>query len=109
MASPIWSAPAVDWTDAEQGNGQVKVTTLHWRATLADAEFSASSYGTTPDDGNRVYTKPALENVPESVVIGWIQQALGDEEVARIEQRLLDDIEMQKNPTSGTVTPVGDE
>ena len=104
MASPIWSAPAVDWVDDEQP-GQVKVTTLLWRATLADAEFSASSYGTTPDDGNRVYTKPALEAVPESVVIGWIHQALGDEEVARIEQALVDDIAQQKNPTSGTVTP----
>ena len=100
-----WSAPAVDWNDVEESTGQVKVTTLHWRCTETDAEFTASSYGTTPDDQNRVYTKPALENVPESVVIGWIQQALGDEEVARIEQALLDDIEQQKNPTSGTVTP----
>jgi hypothetical protein len=104
MASPIWSAPAVDWVDDEQP-GQVKVTTLHWRATLEADGFTASSYGTTPDEGNRVYTKPALEAVPESVVIGWIHQALGDEEVARIEQALLDDIAQQKNPTSGTVTP----
>ena len=100
-----WSAPAVDWNDVEESQGQVKVTILHWRCTEGAGEFTASSYGTTPDDQNRVYTKPALESVPESVVIGWIQQALGDEEVARIEQALLDDIEQQKNPTSGTVTP----
>ncbi len=55
-----WSAPAVDWNDVEESQGQVKVTTLHWRATLTEGEFVASSYGTTPDDGNRVYTKPAL-------------------------------------------------
>ena len=102
-----WTAPAVDWNDVEESPGQVKVTTLHWRCTEADAEFTASSYGTTPDDGSRVYTKPALESVPESVVIDWIHQALGDEEVARIEQALLDDIEQQKNPTSGTVAPGG--
>ena len=100
-----WSAPAVDWNDVEESQGQVKVTTLHWRCTEDAGEFTGSSYGTTPDDGSRVYTKPALESIPESVVIGWIQQALGDEEVARIEQALLDDIEQQKNPTSGTVTP----
>ena len=104
MASPIWSAPAVDWQDAEQ-QGQVKVSTLHWRATLEADGYTASSYGATPDDGDRVYTLPALEAVPESVVIGWIKQALGDEEVARIEQALLDDIVEQKTPTSGTVTP----
>jgi hypothetical protein len=83
----------------------VKVTALHWRATLFADGFTASSYGTTPDDGNRVYTLPALENVPESVVIGWSQQALGAEGVARIEQALVDDIEQQKNPTSGSVNP----
>ncbi len=105
MASPIWGAPALDWTNEEQTQGQVKVTTLHWRATLEADGFTASSYGATPDDQNRVYTKPALENVPGSVVIGWIQQALGAEEVARIEQALLDDIAEQKNPTSGSVTP----
>jgi hypothetical protein len=104
MADVIWSAPAVDWVDDEQP-GQVKVTTLHWRARLEVDGFSASSYGATPDDQNRVYTKAALEAVPESVVIGWIHQALGDEEVARIEQALLDDIAQQKTPTSGTVTP----
>ena len=98
-----WNAPAVDWQDVEDNPSQCKVTTLHWRATLVDGDFTASSYGTTPDDQNRVYTKPALENVPESVVIGWIQQALGDEEVARIEQALADNIAEQQNPTSGTV------
>lgn len=100
-----WKAPAVDWVDLEDDSSQCKVTTLHWRATLVDGEFTASSYGTTPDDQNRVYTKPALESVPESVVIGWIQQALGDEEVARIEQALADDIAEQAAPTGGTVVP----
>jgi len=98
-----WKAPAVDWKDVEDNPSQCKVTTLHWLATLTEGEFTASSYGTTPDDQNRVYTKPSLENVPESVVIGWIQQALGDEEVARIEQALADNIAEQQNPTSGTV------
>ena len=105
MADVIWSAPAVDWTNEEQVGGQVKVTTLHYRAELTEDIYTATSYGTTPDDGNRVYTLPALEAVPESVVIGWIQQALGAEEVARIEQALADDIAEQKTPTSGSVTP----
>ena len=100
-----WNAPAVDWQDLEDNPNQMRVTTLHWRASLTEGEFTASSYGTTPDDQNRVYTKPALENVPESVVIGWIHQALGQEEVDRIEQRLADDIAQQQNPTSGTICP----
>ena len=105
MAGAVWKAPAVDWVDVEGDPSQLKVTTLHWIASLTDGDLSSSSYGTTPDDGSRVYAKKALENVPESVVIGWIQQALGAEEVANIEQRLADDILYQKTPTSGTVVP----
>jgi hypothetical protein len=103
--TPIWTSPLVEWEDVEGNPSQMKVTTLHWRATLVDGEFVAVLFGTTPDDQNRVYTKPALENVPESTVIGWIQQALGQEEVDRIEQALVDDIAQQKTPTSGTITP----
>ena len=99
----IWNANATDWVDDEGNSPNVKVTTLHWGCSLVDGEFTARSYGTTPDGQNRVYTKQALSNVPESVVIGWIKQALGDEEVARIEQALADNIAEQQNPTSGTV------
>ena len=102
---PVWKAPAVDWTDVEQGSGEVKVTTLHYRASLTDGSYTASTYGTTPDDGSRVYTKPALESVPESVVIGWIKQALGAEAVTEIEAQLAVNLEQLKNPTSGTVNP----
>lgn len=105
MASPIWTSPAVDWDNTDQQQGQVKVTNLHYRVDLEADGFTASTYGTTPDGQNRVYTLPALEAVPESAVIGWIQQALGAEEVARIEQGLVDGIEAQKNPTTGTVQP----
>ena len=107
----IWKAPAVDWSNIDEAtvmpmaNGQVKVTTLHYRASLTDGTFTATSYGTTADDQNRVYTKAALEAVPESVVIGWIQQALGAEAVAEIEAQLAANLAELQNPTTGTVTP----
>jgi hypothetical protein len=103
MAEPIWRAVATDWSDVEQTNGQVKVSTLHWRVSLTDGDLSSSSYGTTPPDQPRVYTLAALEAVPESVVVKWILDALGPEEVARIEKGLADDIVEQKTPTSGSV------
>jgi hypothetical protein len=99
-----WTIARTDYVIDPEVNGQVKVTTLHWRTTLVDGEFSAGSYGATPDEGNRVYALPALEAVPESVVVGWAQAALGAEEVAAIEERLLAQIVEQKNPTSGGIT-----
>lgn len=100
-----WSAPAVDWQDVEGNPSQAKVTTLHWAATLEDQGFTAHAYGATADDQNRVYTKPALESVPEATVVEWIHQALGAEEVQAVENRLADSIADQANPTSGTVNP----
>ena len=100
-----WKVGYCEYTSKDQQNGQVLVTTLHWTASLTDGEYTASSYGTTPDDSNRVYALPALQAVPEHVILGWAQDALGQEEVDRIEQALADDIELQKNPVDGGFNP----
>jgi hypothetical protein len=108
MADPVWRPVALDFRNTGQA-GNVIVETLHWEATMIEGEFSARRYGAMPDDSNRVYTLPALENVPADVVEGWIKDALGPEEVARIEQALADDIAEQQNPTSGSITYGGDD
>jgi hypothetical protein len=99
-----WTIARTDYDIDPQVVGQVKVTNLHWRATLEDQGFQSSSYGSTPDDQNRTYTLPALEAVPEAVVVGWAQAALGEEQVAAIEAGLEAQIEEQVNPTTGGVT-----
>ena len=103
-----WTIARCDYDIDPEQNGAAKVTQLHWRATLVEGEFAASSYGSTPDDQNRVYPIPALEAVPESVIVGWAQDALVAEEVARIEAALLADITEQKTPTSGGFSPDSD-
>lgn len=103
MAEVIWTCAQCEYDN--QGGNQVLVTQLHWRADLNEDEYHAGSYGVTPDDGNRVYALPALEAVPANVIVGWIQAALGDEEVERIEQGLRDGIAEKKEPTSGGFVP----
>jgi hypothetical protein len=105
LMAAIWTVPALDWSDDEDSPGMVKVGTLHWRVQLEDSGYSAGAYGATQDTGGRVYTKVALAAVPASVVVGWVQEALGAEEVTRLEQSLADSITEQQNPTSGTITP----
>lgn len=90
---------------SNEPSNKVKVTELHWTATLVDGEFTASRYGSAGDQSNRVYTKAALSNVPEHVMVGWVQQALGPDEVDAIEAGLLADIEEQRNPTQGSIVP----
>jgi hypothetical protein len=99
-----WTISRTDYAIDPDANGQVKVTTLHWRTTLVDGPYTASSYGATGDDQNRVYALPALEAVPEHVVVGWAQAALGEEQVAAIEAGLEAQIVEQKTPTTGGVT-----
>jgi hypothetical protein len=105
MALPVWTVSYCGWSNEGQSQGQVKVTVLHWRATLDEGEFHAEQYGSTPDDQNRIYTLAGLEAVPEAVMVGWAQQALGQEEVDRIEAALAADIAEQQNPTTGGVSP----
>ena len=104
MADPIWKVSRCEYDILETG-GQTKVTNLHWNVTLDDGGLLASSYGSTGDDQNRTYALPALQNVPESVMVKWVHDAMGDEEVERVEQSLRDNIVEQKTPTSGGITP----
>jgi len=102
---PEWKCGFCEYTMEGQSQGQVKVTTLHYNVSLVEGEFSASSYGTTGDEATRVYTLPALQAVPESVMVGWVQAALGQERVDEIEAALAANIAEQKTPTHGGVTP----
>ena len=115
MSDPVWKCGWCEYDMAPEGvpAGQVKVTTLHWDATQAEPnadpeedDYSARQYGTVSTaDQNRVYTLPALQNVPNHVMVGWVQDALGEEEVDRIEAALQANIDLQVTPTSGGLTP----
>ena len=99
-----------DIEDPAQPAGQVKVTTLHWRCIGSDDESgnTASNIGTiNAADQNRVYTLAALQAVPESVMVGWVQQALdsGDQTVADIEANVTAQVELLNTPVSGGLTP----
>lgn len=79
------------------------VVTAHWTASLADGEYTASSYGAegfnqkSPDEPDFI----PYEDLTEEIVKGWVLDKLG----ADIEQRLVAKIDAQKNPTSATGLP----
>jgi len=105
MASPVWKVGYCRWDAEGQPPGQVKVASLSWSAELVEGEFDAARTGGTLDDQNRVYTLAALQNVPQSVMVGWAKQALGPTEVTRIEAEVNADLEAQKTPTEGGFVP----
>lgn len=84
-----WFVMRVDYKDAGQGN-QVVVTNLHWAYEAKQLKLDPPTddgedlywrrryVGATKDRQNRVYTKPALDAVPDHVRIQWIQTAIVD-------------------------------
>jgi hypothetical protein len=96
----IWTVPLTEYTnDADKG-----IVVCHWRATLTDGDFSASSYGTcgfTPDPSDPSFV--AYDSITEDMALGWCWDNGVDKDA--IEASLAAKIELDKNPTKGVGVP----
>ena len=102
MITNTWGIVQLDAYPEKDGLTDV-VFTVHWNLTGDDGEghtgYAYGSVGVTLDEGD--YT-PYAELTKEQVV-GWVQDALGEEQVASLEAGIANQIEKQINPT--VVTP----
>jgi hypothetical protein len=98
-----WGIVQLDAYPEKDGLTDV-VFTVHWNLTGDDGEgntgYAYGSVGVTLDEGGG-YT-PYAELTQEQVV-GWVQESLGEEQVASLESGIANQIEKQINPT--VVTP----
>jgi hypothetical protein len=98
----IWTVPLTEYTnDADKG-----IVVCHWRATLTDGDYSASSYGTcgfTPDPTAPDFVP--FDDLTEADVLAWVYAELGAEQLAAIEDGLSANIEEQKAPKVVAGTP----
>lgn len=79
------------------------VITAHWRATLTEGDYSASSYGTvgfTPDATDPSFVP--FESLTEADVIAWVEAEL---DVEAITASLQANIEDQKAPKTEAGLP----
>ena len=88
------------WTIAqlERNTSDGGVVVAHWRATLTDGDFSASSYGTcgfTPDPDSEDFVP--FDDITEADVLAWVYAALDKDAT---EASLASQIEDQKAPVS---------
>ena len=74
------------------------VFNVHWRANATDGTYNATSYGTVgvTYEAGSPYTLYA--DLTQAQVIGWVQAALGQEQVDAIEAGLATNIANQVNP-----------
>ena len=93
-----WTIDTLERNVADGG-----VVAAHWRATLVDGDFSASSYGTcgfTPDPSDSGFV--AYDSLTEADVVGWVQAEVDKDAT---EASLAAKIEADKNPTQGSGVP----
>jgi hypothetical protein len=82
-----------------QADGQTDVVfIIHWRVNASDGSYTATSYGTVGVTyvAGAAYTP--YSDLTQDQVVGWVQTAMGPEQVASIEAGLATSIANQINP-----------
>ena len=83
------------------------VKIIHWTVIKETDGFAANAYG-TQSLGLPGTDFIAYEGLQEAVVLGWLFEALGPEQVAQIEANLDTVIAEQASPTIGVGIPWSD-
>ena len=92
-------------TNLDRDTADGFVCTVHWTASKTQGEFSAGSYGSvgfTKEDGVNLIP---YADLTESVVIGWVETALGAETLAEMEASYDAQIAEQQAPSKATGKP----
>jgi len=83
------------------------VTVVHWRAnateTVGEHTYYSNVYGSL--SLTRGDTFIAFDSLTEEIVVDWVKNTLGTEQVTDYENSLIDQIESQKNPVTLTGKP----
>ena len=97
-----WAVVQMDAYPEADGETDV-VFNVHWTLTGTEAGFSGYVYGAQPVslDPSAPFTPYA--DLTEAQVIGWVQDAMGPEQVASYEANVAEQINNQINPP--VVTP----
>ena len=103
MTNIVWSIEQLSCYPDVDNHIDV-VFSAAWRVNGTDGTYNATVYGSqgiAPYDGKSPFIPYADLTQPE--VIGWVQNAMGESQVAAINASIEQQIESQVNPT--VVTP----
>jgi hypothetical protein len=107
-----WDVNTVDVYPAD-GDYTDVIYNVHWRLNATDTEvdaegnpYTASVYGTQVLDTSDLSNFTDFDSVTSSQVQGWVESAMGAEEVQSLKDSLDAKIADEINPTSETKTLV---
>ena len=106
-----WDVSTVDTYPTLESNADV-VYNVHWRLTAEDDanqdadgnNWTATVYGTQSVDTSDLSSFTAFADLTSSDVQGWVEAAMGADEVQNLKDGLDAQIEAKINPTSVTKT-----
>jgi hypothetical protein len=107
-----WTVSTMDRTLTDGDLSDV-VTRLHWQVadseTVGEGEeaktYSGRCYGTVGLSEPDADSFTAYADISEADAIAWAKAAIGEEQVAAYEASVASQIELSKNPVSGTGVP----
>jgi hypothetical protein len=97
-----WAVQQMDAYPEYEGESDV-VFTVHWTLNGTDGIYAGSVYGTVSVPLNEGASFTPYADLTEAQVIGWVQDALGEEQVASYEANVAQQIADQIDPP--IVTP----
>jgi hypothetical protein len=97
-----WTVAQMDTYPEYEGYSDV-VFTVHWRLDGTEGEHAAGVYGSVGLTLDPEATYVAYADLTEEQVIGWVHQALGEDQVASYEGIVANRIAELANPP--VVTP----
>jgi len=110
MVTYDWNCKTVD-AYVEQNNEADVVYNVHWIVTgtsdVVDATggfYSATSIGTQTLDVSEITNFIPFDQVTNTEVVAWTQEAMGEEQVTQIEASIASQIESLIHPTTITLT-----
>jgi len=99
-----WTVSTMERTLTDGALSDV-VTILHWQVTDSDGDHSGRCYGTVGLEAPDADSFTAYADISEADAIAWAKAAIGDDQVAAYEASVASQIELSKNPVSGTGVP----
>lgn len=114
MITYNWNCKTVDTYPTHAGESDV-VYNVHWRVTGTSEEldangnpYSSTSIGTQSLNTEDLSNFTAFDTLIHSDVVGWVKEAMGEEQVASIEESIENNINALITPVSVTLTVADD-
>jgi hypothetical protein len=92
-----WTVAQLDCYPEHEGHKDV-VFVCHWRLDGTDDEYAAGVYGSVGLTLDPKAKFAPFEKLTEAQVIGWVKDALGEEQVTSYEENVANQIEALINP-----------